>query len=155
MATDVDGASRTRTWLTAAQLAGLASIGAGAIHAAAAGIHAEHPDLSRLFVACAAAQLAVGIVAFARGGRLALAAVALINGGAVVAWVVTRTAGISWIEGLEEAESPQFADTVCAVLGARRRRRAPSSASCASAPRRRRPAGRCRPPRSGSSRSPR
>ena len=30
-----------------AQIAGLASVGAGAIHLAAAGIHAEHPTLAR------------------------------------------------------------------------------------------------------------
>jgi hypothetical protein len=103
-------------WLAALQ--GLASIGAGAIHAAAAGIHAEHPTLSRLFVAVAAAQILVGLVALVRGGRVVAAALALVNGGAVAAWVVTRVSGISWIEGLEQAEAPRFADTVCAALGA-------------------------------------
>src|SRR5262245_30770031 len=91
-------------WLAALQ--GLASIGAGAIHAAAAGIHAEHPTLSRLFVAVAAAQILVGLVALARGGRVVAAGIALVNGAAVAAWVVTRLAGISWIEGLERAEAP-------------------------------------------------
>jgi hypothetical protein len=103
-------------WLAALQ--GLASIGAGAIHAAAAGIHAEHPTLSRLFVAVAAAQILVGLVALVRGGRVVAVAIALVNGGAVAAWVVTRVSGISWIEGLEQAEAPRFADTVCAALGA-------------------------------------
>ena len=32
--------------------------------------------------------------------------------------MLTRTSGISWIDGLEVSESPQFADTVCAVLAA-------------------------------------
>ena len=31
-------------------VAALASLGAGAVHAAATGIHAEHPELARLFV---------------------------------------------------------------------------------------------------------
>ena len=44
-------------------------IGAGAIHAAAIGIHAEHATLVRLFVAVAAAQLAAGVVMLVRGGR--------------------------------------------------------------------------------------
>ena len=43
---------------------------------------------------------------------------ALVNGVAVVAWAVTRTAGIAWIDGLEHSEPPQFTDTVCAALGA-------------------------------------
>ena len=103
-------------WITPLQ--GLASIGAGAIHAAAIGIHAEHPTLSRLFVAVAAAQILVGIVTLLRGGRAVAATTALVNGGAVIAWVVTRVSGISWIDGLEQSEAPQFADTVCAALGA-------------------------------------
>src|SRR5262245_59636559 len=47
-------------------LQGLASIGAGAIDAAAVGIHAEHPTLSRLFVAVAAAQILTGLATLAR-----------------------------------------------------------------------------------------
>jgi hypothetical protein len=109
-------AASSAGWITAVQ--GLASIGAGAIHAAAAGIHAEHPTLSRLFVAVAAAQILVGLVALVRGGRVVAAAIALVNGGVVAAWVVTRVSGISWIEGLEQSEAPQFADTACAALGA-------------------------------------
>ncbi len=103
-------------WFTPLQ--GLASMGAGVIHAAAAGVHAEHPTLSRMFVAIAAAQILVGLVTLLRGGRAVAVAAALVNGGAVVAWIVTRVSGISWIEGLEQSEAPQFADTVCAALGA-------------------------------------
>ena len=104
------------SWLTPLQ--GMASIGAGAIHAAAVGIHAEHATLSRLFVAVAVAQILVGLATLLRGGRAVAAATALVNGGAVVAWIITRVSGISWIEGLEQSEAPQFADTVCAALGA-------------------------------------
>jgi len=106
------------TAVSATQIAGLASIGAGAIHAAAIGIHAEHPSLSRLFVIVAVAQLAVGLVTLIRGGRAMLALTLLVNAGAVAGWVLTRTTGISWISGLEAAEDTQFADTVCAALGA-------------------------------------
>ena len=103
-------------WVTPLQ--GLASLGAGAIHAAAVGIHAEHVTLSRLFVAVAAAQILVGLATLLRGGRAVAVATAVVNGGAVVAWIVTRVSGISWIEGLEQSEAPQFADAVCAALGA-------------------------------------
>jgi hypothetical protein len=106
----------TAGWLTPLQ--GLSSLGAGAIHAAAVGIHAEHATLSRLFVAVAAAQIFLGLATLLRGGRAVAAATAVVNGGAVVAWLVTRVSGISWIEGLEHSEAPQFADTACAALGA-------------------------------------
>ena len=104
--------------MTGIDVAALSSIGAGAIHAAAAGIHAENPTLSRLFVLTAAAQILVGMVLLLRRGRIAAGATVLVNAGAVTAWVVTRTTGISWIDGLEQSESPGFADTVCAGLGA-------------------------------------
>jgi hypothetical protein len=104
--------------ISTAQVGGLASIGAGAVHAAAAGIHAEHPSLSRLFVAVAAAQLAFGLaLLLRRDWRLVAAGTALVNAGAVGAWITTRITGISWIDGLEQSERPQFADTVCAALG--------------------------------------
>jgi hypothetical protein len=110
-------APSTTKWTDASQLAALTSIGAGAIHAAAIGIHAEHTTLSRLFVLVAAAQLVAGVIMLVRGGRATAGALVIINVGAVVAWVLTRTTGISWIEGLEAAEKPQFADTACAALG--------------------------------------
>ena len=100
------------------QLAGLASIGAGIIHAGAVGTHAEAVTLARLFVACAVAQVAVGLLALVRGGRLAAALTLAVNVLAVGAWAATRRFDISWIAGLEHSEAPAFTDTVCAALGA-------------------------------------
>jgi hypothetical protein len=102
----------------AMRVAGLASIGAGLIHAAMISGHAEHPTVARLFVAVATAQLAAGLLTLVQGGRRIAAVLALVNGVAVGAWALTRTAGVSWIDGLEQAEAPQFIDTVCAGLGA-------------------------------------
>ena len=104
--------------VSASHLAGLASIGAALIHAAMVSGHAEQPTVARLFVAAAAAQLAAGLLSLLHGGRWAACLVALVNGGAVATWAMTRTSGISWIEGLEHPETPQFIDTVCAGLGA-------------------------------------
>jgi hypothetical protein len=104
--------------LPGALIGAAASIGAGAVHAAAAGIHAEHPQLARLFVAVAALQLIAGLAVIARQHRLTVAALAAVNAAAVGGWLITRIAGISWIDGLETRESPQFADTACALLGA-------------------------------------
>lgn len=98
-------------------VAAVASIAAGAVHAGAIGIHAEHPSLARIFVLVAVFQLGWGLVALARPSR-AIAVVGYFGNAAIVAgWVLTRISGIAWIGGLEEAERPQFTDTACAVLG--------------------------------------
>lgn len=99
-------------------IAGMASLGAGAVHAAAIGIHAEHPQLARIFVVCAVLQLGAGLLCLLRPNRSIAAITAAVNAVAVAGWVVTRVSGISWIDGLEVAEAPQFADTACALLGA-------------------------------------
>src|SRR5687767_6429013 len=79
-------------------IASMASIGAGAVHAAAAGIHAEHPNLARLFVMVAVLQLGGGLLGLARPNRLVALGIAAVNAGAVAAWITTRFTGISWIE---------------------------------------------------------
>lgn len=99
-------------------VAALASIGAGAVHAAATGIHAEHRQLAQIFVLLAAAQLGAGFWAMRHSARVAALAVAGINAVAVGGWLVTRIAGVSFIDGLETREAAQFADTACALMGA-------------------------------------
>ena len=98
--------------------AALCSIGAGAVHAAATGVHAEHQQLARIFVVLAAVQLGSGIWALVRPSRFSAWAVGIVNAVAVGGWLVTRLVGISWIDGLEVREAAQFADTACALLGA-------------------------------------
>jgi hypothetical protein len=109
---------RVPTWADRAQFAGLASAGAGACHLAAAGIHGANPSLARIFVIMGAAQVIAGLVLALGGGRAGAAVVAVVNTAAVGGWALTRTVGISWVPGLEHSERPQFADTVCAALGA-------------------------------------
>ncbi len=99
-------------------IAGMASLGAGAVHAAAIGIHAEHPGLARIFVVVAVLQLGAGLLGLVRPGRAVAIGTVAVNAAAVAGWLATRITGISWIEGLEVAEAPQFADTACALLGA-------------------------------------
>jgi len=96
---------------------GLASLGAGAVHAAAAGIHAEHRQLAQIFIVTAVLQIGVGVWALVRPTRTAAWGMVVINACAVVGWVATRMIGISWIDGLEVREAPQFADIACATLG--------------------------------------
>ena len=106
------------TRLPGLTIALMTSIGAGVIHAAAAGVHAEHPQLARLFVLCAVAQMVAGLIAWAYPNRLVASLIVAVNALAVGAWLATRITGISWIQGLEVREAPQFADTACALLGA-------------------------------------
>ena len=98
--------------------AALASLGAGAVHAAATGMHAGHPQLARLFVVFAALELGVGMWALLRPGRAAAWGIVLVNAAAVTAWLGTRVMSISWVDGLQHRGAAQFADTACALLGA-------------------------------------
>lgn len=107
-------------------LAGWASIGAGAIHATAAGVHSDHRQALWVFIALALFQigwgaLALGVVggeARPWAGRLTLLAGAAGNAAAVGGWVLAKTNGISFVDGLEEAEKVQAADGIAAGLAA-------------------------------------
>jgi len=98
--------------------AAVCSIGAGAIHAAAIGVHSEHRQAVITFTILAAVQLAWGMLALLVSNRwLALVGVAA-NTAAVVGWVMAKTSGISFIDGFEDSESVQFADLTAMVFAA-------------------------------------
>jgi hypothetical protein len=99
-------------------VAGLASVGAGAIHAAAIGVHAEHKPAAVTFVILAALQLAWGVLAVVRSNRLVALLGIGINLGAVVGWIWAKAWGISFIPGLDVAEPVQTADGLAAGLAA-------------------------------------
>ncbi|HYI61180.1 MAG TPA: hypothetical protein VEW93_05185 [Acidimicrobiales bacterium] len=98
--------------------AALASLGAGAIHAAAIGVHSEHRPATLAFTVVAALQVAWGAAALARprGGRLLLAAGAAIHLGALGGWLLAKTVGIGFVDGLDVSESVQLADGAAAAL---------------------------------------
>jgi hypothetical protein len=98
-------------WLA---LAGTSSMAAGAIHAAAIGVHSEHQQAVVAFTVVAAIQLAWGAALLARPGRLLVAIGAAANVGILAAWAMAKTNGISAIDGLEEAEAVQLADGLAA-----------------------------------------
>ena len=97
-------------------VAALASIGAGAIHAAAAGAHSEHRQAVWVFAALAAAQIAWGVVALARPLRILAPAGALLSLVAVVGWATAKAVGIGAVDGLGAAEPIQWADGLAAAL---------------------------------------
>jgi hypothetical protein len=94
----------------------VASIGAGAIHAAAIGVHSEHRQAVITFTIVAAVQLAWGILALLYANRWLAAAGAVANGTAFVGWVMAKTSGIGFIDGLEASEKVQFADFAAAMM---------------------------------------
>jgi hypothetical protein len=93
-----------------------ASLGAGAIHAAAIGVHSEHRQAVVAFTIVAALQLAWGALVLARPGRILLALGALVNLGIFAGWVLAKANGISFVDGLEVAEPVQTADGLAAGL---------------------------------------
>jgi hypothetical protein len=102
----------------AVRAAAIASLGAGAIHATAAGAHGEHRGVVVAFALTAALQMAWGALAMVRSGRLVCLAGVAVNVGALGGWLQAKTSGIGFIEGLDTKESPQFADSLAAALAA-------------------------------------
>lgn len=101
-----------------AWIAGAASLGAGAVHAAAIGAHAEHPAVVKTFTVLAVAQLGWGALQFVRQSRLVSSIGLAVNGAALVGWIMAKTSGISFVDGLEASEPTQWADGLCAALAA-------------------------------------
>jgi hypothetical protein len=100
-------------WLA---VAGGASLGAGAIHAAAIGVHSEHRQAVVAFTVVAAVQLGWGAMALARPGRILVALGALANTAAVGGWILAKANGIPFIDGLDASEPVQTADALAVWL---------------------------------------
>ncbi|MFD3506254.1 hypothetical protein [Nocardia sp. NPDC058666] len=98
-------------------LGGISSVGAGAVHFMAAGMHTEHATLARLMVVLAAIQCATGLAVLLSERKIVVTSMLAANAFAAGMWAFTRFADVPWIAGLT-AEAPQVADTVCAGLGA-------------------------------------
>jgi hypothetical protein len=97
-------------------VAAIASLGAGAIHATAAGAHSEHRAAVVAFALTAIAQLGWGAWALGRAGRLVGLLGAATNAAAFGGWLLARTGGISFVAGLDTKESGHFADAVAATF---------------------------------------
>jgi hypothetical protein len=97
-------------------VAGLCSLSAGAVHAAAAGAHGEHRAAVAAFTLLAVAQLVWGGVALVRGGRAVAATGVLVSAGAVGGWLLAKTTGVPLVAGLDVAEPVQLADSLAAAL---------------------------------------
>lgn len=96
--------------------AGVASIGAGVVHLAAMGPHADVPQAAATFAALGLVQLAWGAAALTARRRAVAGAGLLLQTVAVGGWVLAKTTGIGWIDGLGAPEALQWADVVAALL---------------------------------------
>jgi len=92
------------------------SLGAGFIHAIAAGTHAEHPETALLMATLAAAQCGGGIALLSRARFRIVPIIVVVQLTAIAGWLLTRTTGITFIYGLAEPESIQIADGFAALL---------------------------------------
>jgi len=108
----------TRDRLSALTVPAVASVGAGAIHAAAMGVHNEHRQAVLVFGLLAAIQIGWGVTALAYERIPAVVAGVALNGIALLGWVVAKVAGLGIIDGLEDAERVQWADGLAALLAA-------------------------------------
>ena len=99
-------------------VAALASIVAGAIHATAVAAHNEHRQAMYAFATLAAFQVGWGALALVRSRPWVYLLGAAGNAVALGGWVMARTSGISFVDGLEESEKVQFADGLAAALAA-------------------------------------
>ncbi len=97
-------------------VAGFASIGAGAIHAAAAAAHGDTRQAAVAFQVLALAQIGWGAWATIGERRTGAAAGALLSAGAIGGWAVAQTVGVGFIDGLEEPHGIQWADGLSALL---------------------------------------
>jgi hypothetical protein len=99
-------------------VAAVASMAAGAIHATAAGAHSEPRAAMVAFVVTAIAQIGWGAWALSRATVAVSLTGAGLNAAAIGGWLLAKTSGIQFVEGLDTKESAQFADTLAASLAA-------------------------------------
>jgi hypothetical protein len=106
------------TWRSAdaMSLAGFASLGAGAIHAVAVGVHSSSDQAMFTFMAVAVLQLAWGAFAVARANRAVAVAGVVVNLSIIAGWVLAKRSGISFIDGLEAKHGIELGDGMAAGL---------------------------------------
>lgn len=102
--------------LSLAGAAGVLTLGAGLVHATAAGSHAGDTTLVALFALTAVVQAVLGTALLARPDRRTLVAAAAVNLVVAGGWLVSRTTGIPMIDGLAQVEAVGLQDLTATVL---------------------------------------
>ena len=106
----------TKRALTLAGVAGVLTLGAGLVHATAAGTHAGDTTLVALFAVTAVVQAVLGAALLARPDRGTLVAAAAVNLVVAGGWLASRTTGIPMIDGLAQVEAVGIQDLMATVL---------------------------------------
>lgn len=107
------GAAETELVVLVRWFVAICSFSAGVLHLLAMAAHADHhPAVGRAFLAVAVLQLAWGVLLLVHPRRWVVVAGAVLTAGATLAWVYTRTKGISWFPGLELPEPIEWRDVV-------------------------------------------
>ena len=100
---------------TVEAIAAAGAVGAGLVHAAAAGSHTGDTTVVWLFACAAAAQLGWAAAMVLRPGRGVAFAGVVLNGAAVLAWALSRTVGLTGpLAGVEPVGTQ---DLLAAALG--------------------------------------
>ncbi len=98
------------------EVAAILSFGAGVLHISAAGDHTHLPVLFAGFVAVAVLQIALGVLLLRRPpSRLIIAAAVLMTLSSIGIWLVSRTAGLPFIED-GHLEQVGFKDGITKLL---------------------------------------
>ena len=93
----------------------VASLAAGAIHAAAIGAHDGAPQMQAAFVAAAVFQTGWAAATVSRSRPVVLAGAAG-NAALICIWLLAKSSGIAFIDGMEAAQPPAFADGLAAAF---------------------------------------
>jgi hypothetical protein len=90
----------------------ICSFAAALLHIIAMVDHRGEPTVARAFLAVAAIQVVWGVLMIVDARKLYVLVGALATAGAIVAWVFSRTKGISWFPGLDHVEEFGWKDVV-------------------------------------------
>ena len=107
--------TRSTRWT---ELAGWCSIGAGLVHASAAGTHSDDRTLVRLFALTALAQAVGGALTLLGSSRRSALLGVIVNTAALGAWAASRTVGLPVVDSLASPEAVGRQDLAAALLAA-------------------------------------
>ena len=99
-------------------VAAAGSLGAGAIHAAAAGAHAGARQAVVMFALAGAAQLGFGVVGLLSHRKLLGLGMGAANLALFSGWAIAKRSGIGFVDGMEDAQALEWADGMAAAFAA-------------------------------------
>jgi hypothetical protein len=97
-------------------LAGALTVGAGLVHASAAGTHSDNSTMVVHMAVTAVVQVSIGMIGASRPSRPVLAVLVGVNVLASGAWILSRTTGLPVIDSLGQVESVGLQDLTAMVL---------------------------------------